>query len=130
MGNKNSIIGQQPANVPSSQWAVAPTIMSQAVSGTNTYNSGPIQAGNKDNIGLQITFIGTMTGTLSICVTNNPNIVGDTLSFNPTIVQPSGSNLEFSISLNQLPWPYYSVNYVNSGGSGTLTVTQSAKDLN
>jgi hypothetical protein len=130
MGNKNTIIGNPPANQPVAQWATAPQVMSVSVTGTNTYNSGPIAAGNKDNIGLQVVFTGTMTGTFSITVTNNPAVVGDTLSFNPVIVQPTGSSMEFSVSLNQLPFPYYTINYVNSSGSGTLVVTQSAKDLN
>src|SRR5271165_4761781 len=101
MGNVNTIIGNPPANQPVAQWPTAPIIMNVAVSGTTTYNSGPIPCGNKLVVGIQVAFTGTMSGSFQVNVTNNPSIVGDPLTFSPSIVGPSGSNLEFSINLTQ-----------------------------
>lgn len=129
MGNVNTLVGNPPGNQPVAQWVTAPTIMDIAVSGTNTYNSGPIPCGNKLVIGLQVTFVGTMTGTFQVNVTNNAQIVGDPLTFSPSIVGPTGSNLEFSINLTQIGFPYFNLSYTNASGSGTLTITQSAKDM-
>lgn len=107
-------------------------IMNQAVSGTNTYNAPspqPFNAANLDNLGLQVTFTGTMAGTLSVmCSIDGKNY--QSLTFSPVLSQPAGSNLSYLIDLNQLPFPYLQIQYINASGSGTLIVYLSAKDLN
>lgn len=129
MGSKNALPGRAPGP-NSAQWPAGLELMSAvSVSGTNTYTSNTFNASNLDNIGLQVTFTGTMNGTLSVlCSIDNVNF--DALTFSPSLSQPSGSNLNYLINLNQLPFPYLQVQYVNSSGSGTLTVYLSAKDLN
>ena len=100
-----------------------------AVSGTATVNSETFNCSNLDNLGLQIAFAGTMTGTLTVnCSIDNKNFAA--LTFTPPVSQPSGSNLSYLIDLNQLPFPYLQVSYTNASGSGTLDVYLSAKDLN
>jgi len=129
MGAKNAIPGQAPGSQPSAQWAPGPEILNTSVSSTNTYTSPTQAVANKDNIGLQVAFTGTMTGTLTVnCSIDNVNFTS--LTFNPALTQPSGSNLSYLIDLNQVPFPYLNVAYTNSSGSGTLTVFFSAKDLN
>lgn len=99
-----------------------------AVSGTNTYHSAPTDINQLANIGLDIRFIGTMTGTLAIEASNDKTTF-TALTFNPSLTQPSGSNLNFLIDLNQIPWRYIRTSYTNSSGSGTLTSLLTAKDL-
>jgi hypothetical protein len=133
MGNKKALPGRQPG--PSSQWApgynlswpVTPGPVS--VSSTNTYTSETFNCADFDNIGLQVEFVGTMTGTLVVnCSIDNANWTS--LTFNPALSQPAGSSLTYLIDLNQLPFPYLQLSYTNSSGSGTLAVFVSGKDLN
>ena len=51
------------------------------------------------------------------------------LTFNPALAQPSGSAGGYLIDLNQFPFKYFQVQYVNSSGSGTLNVYAFEKDL-
>lgn len=100
-----------------------------AVSSTSTVNSPVYNANFSDNIGIQISFVGTMTGTLSVqCSVDNVNFIA--LTFNPVLSQPAGSNLSYLIDINQLPFPYIRVSYTNASGSGTLSASLSSKDLN
>ncbi len=101
----------------------------QAVTGTNNYPSPSTFIANLDNIGAQVIFTGTMTGTLVVEVSND-NTNFDSLTFDPVLDQPSGSALHFGIDLNQLPWPYLRFSYLNASGSGVLTVSIFGKDLN
>ncbi len=129
MSGKNAVPGQPPANQPISQWAPGPQILSASVSSTNTYVSLTQAVANKDNVGLQIIFAGTMVGTLTVnCSIDNVHF--DALTFSPVLTQPSGSALRYLIDLNQVPFPYFNVSYTNASGSGTLSVFFSAKDLN
>lgn len=129
MGQKNCIPGKS-ASGPQSSWGAGFHLMSAvAVSGTATATSQTFNAANLDNLGLQVTFTGTMTGTLTVvCSIDNVNY--DALTFNPVLVQPAGSAIRYLINLNQLPFPYMRVVYANASGSGTLDVYLSAKDVN
>ncbi len=129
MGNKNALPGQPPANQPISQWAPGPTLLNSAVSATNVYTTPTQAVANKDNVGLQIVFTGTMVGTLTVnCSVDNVTFIP--LTFSPVLTQPSGSALSYLISINQIPFPYFNVSYTNASGSGTLVVKWSTKDLN
>jgi hypothetical protein len=100
----------------------------QAVTGTNTYTSAMTNIGQQHNIGIQVNFTGTMAGTLSVLCSNDGVNFTD-LTFDPVITQPSGANLGYLISCNQLPFLYLSVQYVNTSGTGTLTSILTSKDL-
>lgn len=129
MGMKNALPGKAIANQPSSQWAPGLDLMNVSVSSTNTYTSPVFNASNLDNVGLQVEFTGSMSGTLTVnCSIDNVNYTA--LTFSPSLTQPSGGNLTYLVNLNQLPFPYLQVSYTNSSGSGTLEVWLSAKDLN
>lgn len=82
-----------------------------------------------DNIGLEVTWSGTPTGTISVMVSNS-GINFYTLTFNPILAQPAGSASGYAIDLNQLPFKYMLIEYVNSSGSGTLNIYGQSKDLN
>lgn len=99
-----------------------------SVTGTNTYASPSTDINQLHNLGLDVRFIGAMTGTFSVLCSND-NITFTALTFNPAISQPAGSNLNFLIDLNQVPFRYIKSQYVNSSGTGTITCLLTAKDL-
>lgn len=82
-----------------------------------------------DNIGCEVTWTGTPTGTLSVMVSNS-GINFYALTFSPVLTQPSGSADGYAIDLNQLPFKYLMFKYVNASGSGSLTIYNQSKDLN
>ena len=100
-----------------------------AMSGTSTILSAVQSIQYYDNIGLEISWTGTPTGTISILAS-----ISD-VNFYPyapalTLTQPAGSAGGYLLNLNQVPYPYIKVQYVNSSGTGALSVWVSAKDLN
>lgn len=100
----------------------------QAVSGTTVYTSAVSNILSQHNIGLDIRFTGTMTGTLAVQCSND-GIVFTSLTFSPALSQPAGSSLNYLIDLNQVPFYYLQVVYTNASGSGTLTSILTSKDL-
>ena len=100
----------------------------QTVTSTNTYNSTISNINNQHNIGLDIMFVGTMTGTLTINACND-GVNFKPITFNPGLAQPGGSNLSYLVSLNQVPWEFIQVSYTNATGSGTLNCIMTSKDL-
>lgn len=104
-------------------------ITNGVMAGTSTLNSIPTNVMNLDNLCLQVRWSGTPTGTFSV-LGSNDNINFDALTFNPTLAQPSGSAGSYLIDLNQVPFAWLMVQYVNSAGSGVLNVSIFGKDLN
>jgi len=100
-----------------------------SMTGTSVIHSSVTDVRNLDNIGLQVNWTGTPTGTL-IVEGSNDGTTFYALTFSPSLAQPSGSASGYLISLNQFPWIYCRVSYTNSSGSGNLFVTLAAKDLN
>jgi len=87
---------------------------------------------NYDNIGLQVTYTGTTSGTITVDCSNDDTTYYS-LTFSPVLTQPSGTAGGYLIDLNNLPWKYLRVSFADgSGGSavGTLTVKLFAKDTN
>lgn len=82
-----------------------------------------------DNIGLQLNFIGTPTGTFSVLVSmdyaedNNRNVTNAgnwiPLTFS-TAPQATGAPGNIYLDLNQLSAPWIQVQYTPASGSGTL----------
>lgn len=106
------------------------TLFNAAVmTGTTTLTSPSTDVRNLDNIGLDIAWIGTAVGTLSIQGSND-NITFRDLTFNPAITQPNNNAGGYLVSLNQFPWFFIRVKYVNASSTGTLTVNLVGKDLN
>lgn len=99
----------------------------QAVSGTTTYNSPVANVAFQHDMGIDIRFTGSMTGTLTVNGSND-GLVFSSLTFNPALAQPAGSNLNYLINLEHFGFQYLQVSYVNSSGSGTLTSILTSKD--
>lgn len=127
MGQKKTIPASIGADSKASQVVFTG---SGAMTGTNTITSAkPTFIGNVDNGGLEISWIGTPTGTLSIQCSIS-NVTYYSLTFSPGITQPAGSAGGYLIDLNQIPFPYIQISYTNVSGSGTLSAWTFYKDLN
>lgn len=104
-------------------------VVGGSMSGTNTIYSNIIDLSKMDNVGLELTWSGTPTGTFSVLGSNSgANFYA--LTFNPPLAQPSGSPGGYLIDLAGYPFKYILLEYVNSSGSGVLMVYGQNKDLN
>lgn len=82
-----------------------------------------------DNVGHEVAWTGTPTGTLTVLVSNS-GINWPALTFSPALTQPVGSANAIGINLNQIPYKYVMFQYVNASGSGTISIYSQLKDLN
>lgn len=119
-------------------------IIDEVMTGTSTIISSAQPLANFDNVGIEITWTGTPTGTLSILGSvsaiaqfNIGSILKKVsainyyaLTFNPALAQPTGSAGGYLIDLSQFPFPFMKVQYVNATGSGVLNAYLFGKDLN
>lgn len=94
----------------------------------STLSSDIINVQYLDNVGLEVTWTGTPTGTITVeGSVSNSNYYS--LTFNPTLTQPAGSSGGYLINLNQFPFVYYYVKYTRSSGTGTLNVWAAVKEV-
>lgn len=96
---------------------------------TNVIYSQIISTGTTDNIGLDVDWIGTPTGTFEV-LGSSGGVNFHALTFNPVLTQPAGGAGGYGVDLNQFPWRYLLLRYTNISGSGSLTVYGQIKDLN
>lgn len=108
---------------------------------TATIASAVQNVENFDNVGLEVIWTGTPTGTISVRAAifnpypnpysaTNPIPAGNELTFDPALAQPAGSAGRYLIDINQIPFPYFQVIYTNASGTGVLNVYAFEKDLN
>lgn len=100
----------------------------QAVTGSTNYRSAVIDMLCMDVAALELQWSGNPVGTLSVDgsingVTWYPT---GTAVNNPTGAAASDNSL---INLSGIGYRYLSLSYINSSGSGVLTVTATAKGL-
>jgi hypothetical protein len=100
-----------------------------AMASTNTIYSQIMEISRMDNMGLEVTWTGTPTGTFQVMVSNS-GINFYALTFSPALAQPAGSGGGYAVDLNQLPFKFVMLQYANSSGTGVLTVYCQDKDLN
>lgn len=133
MGNKNHTTfefnWQSTTPVPFKPNRALSGVTAGVMASTNTIYSNIIDVTIKDNHGLEVTWTGTPTGTLSV-MGSASGINFYALTFDPVLAQPAGSASGYLINLNQFPWKYIFIQYVNASGSGLLTVYDCVKDLN
>lgn len=96
---------------------------------TNTVYSNIQDLSNFDNEGVEVTWTGTPTGTITFYGSES-GINFYPITFSPSLNQPGGSAGGYLVSLNQYPWRYLYISYTNSSGTGSLTVWIGSKDLN
>jgi hypothetical protein len=99
------------------------------MSGTNTIYTQVQDLSKMDNIGLEITWTGTPTGTIQVMGSNSGQFFY-ALTFNPSLAQPSGSAGGYLIDLAGYPFKYIMLQYTNTSGSGTIFAYGQNKDLN
>jgi hypothetical protein len=102
---------------------------SGAMTSTNTIYSQIVEISRMDNVGLSVTYAGTATGTFQVMVANS-DIVFYALTFDPVLAQPAGSSGGYFVNLSELGAKYLMLQYGNTSGAGTLTVTGQMKDWN
>jgi hypothetical protein len=89
----------------------------------------------QDNVGIQLIWTGTPTGTFGVQVSQNynPNVEPDTSTFTQLTLSPvpaaSGSAGNYFIALICLPACYYQVTYTRTSGTGTLDVYIGGKGI-
>lgn len=103
--------------------------ISGTMSSTNTIYSQIVGIERMDNAGLEVTWTGTPTGTFSVMVSNS-GVNFYALTFDPVLGQPAGSAGGYAVNLNQLPFRWMFLQYVNASGSGALSIYGQVKDLN
>lgn len=104
-------------------------ILAGVMSSTNTVYSNILGIRQTDSQGLEVNWTGTPTGTISIMVSNS-GINFYALTFVPVLAQPAGSAGGYVIALQQIPFQYMFIRYVNSSGAGALTVYSQCKAFN
>lgn len=104
-------------------------VLAGAMAATNTIYSQIVDVGTMDNIALEVAWTGTPVGTFTVNGSDS-GIIFPSLTFSPTLTQPAGAAGNYLIGLNQYPFRYILLQYVNTSGSGSLTVYGQQKDLN
>jgi hypothetical protein len=100
--------------------------------------SGNITSTVTDNVGVELSWTGTPTGTFSVEVSvsyeqdSQGNVINagswNALTLNPTPVA-SGAAGSYYISLNQIEAPWIRIKYTRTSGSGTLTSYIATKEI-
>lgn len=103
-------------------------ITSGVMTGTSTIYSNIIDVTIKDNLGLELAWTGTPTGTITVWASSS-GINFFSVDF-AGFIQPSGSAKVVGVDLSQFPWKYIYLSYTNASGSGVLTAYMTTKDLN
>lgn len=116
--NAQTQVGSQPSGV-----------LAGAMAGTNTIYSQILDVSRMDDIGLELTWTGTPTGTFQVYGSNSGQFFYP-LTFTPALGQPSGSSGGYLIDLFGYPFKYLLLEYTNSSGAGSLFVYGQMKDLN
>jgi hypothetical protein len=104
-------------------------VLNGAMASTNTIYTQIVDISRGDNVGVEINYSGTATGTIQVmCSNSGANFYA--LTFSPVLTQPAGASGGYLINLQQLPFKYFFLQYTNASGSGTLTAYTQIKDLN
>lgn len=99
------------------------------MSSTNVIYTNIIEKSRMDNLGYEVTWTGTPTGTLEV-VCSNSGSHWFSLTFDPAISQPAGSATTIGLNLNQVPFKYIMLKYTNASSTGTISVYGQNCDLN
>lgn len=91
-------------------------------------SSAAIDVSLQDDIGLEIAWTGTPTGTITINASNNGGTFYS-LTFATALTQPSGSASGIVVALANYPFTYLKVTYTRSSGSGSLDCYLTSKDI-
>lgn len=126
--------------MPGKEASVFNIFSSVSVSGAQTFTSSITANIYRDNVGYQIIFSGSPTGTLQINVSNNYNLQqpqsGNVINSSPggdwtTLASVSMVNVvsPVAFNMNQVPFAFIQCQFVSSTASGTITGWISSKSL-
>lgn len=104
-------------------------ITNGVMTGTTTILSAAFNIENVDNIGIQVDWTSTAVGTISVLASID-GVTYHALTFDPVLAQPAGTAGGYVIDLNQVPFPWLKVKYVNTSSTGILNVYIFSKDVN
>lgn len=104
-------------------------VLAGVMTGTNVIYTNILGIRQSDNIGLELTWTGTPTGTIEVMVSNS-GINFYSLTFDPVLAQPSGSGGGYVVALMEIPFQYMFVRYTNTSGVGTITIYAQSKANN
>lgn len=88
---------------------------------TNVIYSNIMDVAKMDDIGLEVTWTGTPTGTFEVMASNS-GINFYPLTFSPTLDQPTGASGGYVVNISVYAFKYIMLRYTNVSGTGTLTV--------
>lgn len=103
-------------------------VVNGTMSSTNTIYSQIIDLSLIDCTGLETTWTGTPTGVISVLGSCSGINFYALSGFSPAITQPAGSDGGGLINLADYGFKYILLQYVNTSGSGSLTVYGQMKD--
>jgi hypothetical protein len=104
-------------------------VLAGAFTGVQTLYTNILGIQQMDNEGIEMTWTGTPTGTLSVMCSNS-GVNFYALTFNPVLTQPSGAALGYLIQMAPVSFRYVFLQYVNASGSGTITAYSQCKANN
>ena len=94
------------------------------MSGTLTSQSVPVQY--ESNIGIQLVFTGSPTGTFTVQASND-NLNWETMTFSEGAISASGSGSSHALSVKGFGFKWIRVVYTFSSGTGVLNGNLTAK---
>jgi hypothetical protein len=103
-------------------------VTSGSMTGTGTLYSQILEVSRQDNLGIEVSWTGTPTGTLSVLGSASGTFFFP-LTFTPPLTQPAGASGGYGIDLNQFPWRFFVFEYVNVSGTGNLTAYLTCKGV-
>lgn len=98
------------------------------MTGTNAIYSQAQEVSRYDNIGVEINYTGTPTGTIEVHGSNS-GVNEYALTFSPVLTQPAGAAGGYLININNFPYKYMMIKYTNTSGTGVLTAYIQIKSL-
>lgn len=116
---------------------IGPSVILNNVNIATSKTSVGVHVLFSDNIGIQVIWTGTPTGTFGMEVSNTATVGADgtvsggtwstyTLTSPPA---PSGSSSSGIIPINQLPYAFMRLTYTAVSGAGNLTAVLTAKPV-
>lgn len=111
-------------------WMEAANVAINAMSMGASITSDAVLIQFEDNIGIQVKWTGTPTGTLDVQVSMDPTNLGwQSVPFTPTPTQPAGSSGSDWYEITQTPGGYVRLVYTRASGSGSLYAKIAAKSV-
>lgn len=104
-----------------------------AINGTSmgaTITSDPVALSFEDNIGIQVKWTGTPTGSFDVQVSLDPTNLGwQSVPFSPAPTAPSGSAGTDWLQVNQSPAAFVRLVYTRASSTGALFAKISLKSV-